>query len=436
MPSSAPSVKTKPMKSYKLLALGLTTLLALFAQGSFAYGDSDSGAKNWKLSTSVTGRLSYDTNIFQSGVGLLANKDAFVYTLAPTFKLTGKLYEAALTLSYTPTMNLYSDYSSQCDNLSQLFSAEAKRSLWGFDWTGKSSILWVVGSADMPFYDLGAGTGYSPGMAAPASVARADQLQWRYNLSGVKKWDKYLFEPMLNVVWSDFRTPQTATPAGHYNLADRGDLSAGFNAGYNFWKEVYALAGYRIGRQLQGLHQGSADAYTSTYQRVLVGLRGKVWDNLKFDFLVGPDFRKFTENTASSFDRTNVFWYYEGSATYTPTDKDTLSLKLSRSIGLSGSSPAAYEDCVVQAKYERKLTDKVSVDASMYFDHRPYLTGNSSRNEDFYSPSLGVTYKPKKDLSCRAAWVYEEDQSNTKTATGYQQEFIRNIFSVECTYNF
>jgi hypothetical protein len=408
----------------------------------------DSPKKDWRIEESLSTKFFYDTNIYNTDVGPFGNQKAFGVVVTPSFKALGKLYDIGLSFGYTPAFTAYSAYNEQ-NYVNQLFTAEEKFKAFDFNWELNQSLGWVSGLHSLPFYTTDAGVAYTPGLTGPNVQPRANQLNWSESFKVEKKWDKYLLEFVGNGTYTDFRTyHDNGATTGYINLTDRYDVNAGSNIGYKLYQDVYAVLGYRVGHQWQGINSSSSnEQYTNDYQRVVAGLRGDLFDKkLTFDFLCGPDFRHFSGNVYSNasvpaFTRYQTFLWYNGSATLNPTKTDAFSVILNRRIQMASSGAGVYEASTGTAKYVRKLPGYLSVEGGLSFENRHYLQGTATliQNYTLYSPFVGLNYQPKGNLSYRLGYAYNSVQADNPKPAGSvvaPQEFSQSIISFEANYKF
>lgn len=435
------------MKPHNLFALSI-----LFALTSVAFADEAKATEKkdaWKIDTSITTSVTYDTNIYQAGLGPLARQDGMIFTVSPTLKASRKLYDFDLSFGYTPSVVLYSNSTdttyggnNKLSYFSQDFSAGQKFKKLGFNWELKEGLTWILGHGTMPVYRTDAGTGYTPGFTAPKVSAGADQLKWTESFKVDKKWDKYLLEFVGKGTYFDYNTEQKAV-SGATNLTDRYDVFGGVNFGYKTYKDIYALLGYRGGYQWQGINPSKGQSYNNIYNRLGVGARGTLFDKkLTFDFLVGGAMHSFTQAlpASSTFDKSQAFWWYEGSVTYKPTKNDAFTGTLTRAVVLNSTGGAAMEDIVSNLKYTRTITSEWSADAGVWINQRGYLQGigSTTRHEVYYQPSIGVNYAHNKQLNARLSYTYDSLQSDVPASASLPdgQEFKGQQLTLSATYKF
>ena len=88
---------------------------------------------------------------------------------------------------------------------------------------------------------------------------------------------------------------------GYQNYVDRSDVNGGLDLGYKVVTNVAVTLGYRYGSQFQQQFPTTitTDSHysSSTYQRVLLGVEGKLCSWLDVKLAGGPDFRDYNPNT-------------------------------------------------------------------------------------------------------------------------------------------
>jgi hypothetical protein len=430
------------MKLTKLAALGLCLAL-----GSAAYADtpstSNSTPSSWSFNYSVNAKAFYDTNAWQAAYTPgLADVHTFGAAVGANIKATDKLPNGSeLIFTYVPTAYMYGA-TSNLNYLNQTFGATEKFDGAGFKWNLNQGLVWVAGQSSMPVYNDN-GTTFTPGFTAPAEQARTNQLVWTETSDISKTWDKWLLEFRSYGIYQNFESYHSAQ-TGFSNCTDRYDLNAGADVGYEVFKNIYALGGFRVGDQWQGINPATSKQYTNDYARLLAGVRGKLPHNITIDVLAGPEFAHYYDSVASTFHRNQSSWWYQGTAGWDATKSDNLAASVIRWNQMASTGGNDYQDAITSLKYTHKFNSKWSADVTLAQEYRSYLPGITNATQahqsyTLYYPTLGVNFVQNKNLSYRAAWTWTNCQADNPKATGAladAQEFHENNFSVQATYTF
>ena len=258
---------------------------------------------------------------------------------------------------------------------------------------------------------------------------------------------KWFFRPVASAYIHDFKTDQyyqaDKSMFSYENYVDRQDISGGLDVGYDLGKKNYLIAGYRFGRQDQFTLPGAGgttlhSTYGNAYHRILLGFEGNPVGWLKLAVLGGPDLRQWDSTTPAGFDRTGIRYYWDASATATPTKNDTVTLKSTRYEQPAFSSFSMYEDTRTDLAWKHKFNDQFAT--TLGFTLYVGDWENPVHRDDWiYTPNIGLTYNYNKHLSAELAYSYDWVDSKisaTVEPLTNSHEFTRHLVSLAVKYVF
>jgi hypothetical protein len=228
---------------------------------------------------------------------------------------------------------------------------------------------------------------------------RREQLNDRSALTLQYDMDPWFIRPGASLAYcgmmTEIKSPDlSTTPSGYQNYCTRYDVNGGADIGYKFCPDMAATVGYRYGSQGQEKYAFEAYNSPSDYQRVLLGVEGKLFQWLNAQLLGGPDFRSYGP-IAPVNDHHPVTYYGEAalSATVTPEDTLTFKYKQFRFVSCLGVKP--YFDSSYSLTYGRKITDRLRLDLGARLLEADYTVGNLStcaRDDLDYILSAGLHF--------------------------------------------
>lgn len=351
------------------------------------------------FTTSAAARVLHDTNLYlqnpaplaagQTRPGVPADENANAVDVSASVVATWKaLTNATMEVGYAPDAIRYANHASE-NHTDHVVTANAVASADG--WTGdiKARVALVDGSSDAPIYNR---IGATP--AIGGEPVRARRAQTIARASG--KISRELGSGFVRVVVSafdqNFHTVERAT-TGYCNYADRGESSAGAEAGWRIWGNLALVGGTRFGFQRQANVLGVPLNYSNTFTRGVAGLEGAATRTLKLSALVGPDGRHYGESVRSGFKRRQQTAYGEMSATWAPTKSDTIMLSGKRYLWLSSAGRGAYADAIADLSWRRKLAAAWSATLSTNYHEGDTSHFNvwSPRHDRVYTETIGVS---------------------------------------------
>lgn len=405
----------------------------------------------WLAEASVSFRETYDTNVFLSGVpdallvaatpppgGTLARpeRDSFVTTasarvgfdLRPLLGSPATLQTGSLT--YSTDLSRFHSASSEDHSIHRL-GLTLKGKLDSLSWTFDQTLTRVFGDDVAPLYPGACVSAYGTAVLRE----RRDQWQERAKLSAQYDSAAWFARPLASLLAYDLRTG-FHNIAGYQNYVDRHDLAGGADLGVKNIVPASALVlGLRAGRQEQSRAPFVLQDSSNTYQRVLVGLEGKPLPWLNASFLLGPDFRSYSDR-APLANRRNIEFYGESAFTATLGGGHVLSLKSKHFQWVSSTGRVPYFESCFDLTDRFPLTKRLSVEAGLRFirsDYRPA----ANRVDDLYTLTLSATQTLTPRLSLAAGYTLDLARNQAEGVTNaVVREYDRHLISLGLTAKF
>ena len=288
------------------------------------------------------------------------------------------------------------------------------------------------------------------------SVARERRSQYQERYMAFFQYDvnAFFFRPISSMTAYYLNTQlfnsSKAPYLGYQDYASRYDLNAGVEMGYKILPGLALTLGYRDGEQQQDQFALSVNSdrhfSSNNYQRVLLGLEGKLADWLTIKAAAGPDFRDFNPNTPISDFRTTRF-YGEGTATATLSPNQSLTLGYKEFVFVASTGLAPYIDTTASLVYHLNITKQIGFDAGYKYLEANYTMGNdvagsapSLRDDIDFVGSVGLTYNATKQFVVSATYNHDEGRNNLDgLAAKYFAEyrnFVHGVSAVTLQYKF
>ena len=443
-------------------ALGLFgVLFCLQAQASApsstASAVSTSGKPAWLSDASVSVKEAYDDNIYLvSGLGA-SERSAWIFTVTPKIginflPLLGQPQGTWQTLSlvYAPDYVSFAGSSTESYTAHRVTTA-LKAKNGPVSASIDNALVFIDGDATSPIYSTTLHDDQRSAYATAAPRERRRQLQDRAKVAFQYDAKQWFVRAVGNLILYDLMT-DLSSAAGYQNYADRFDLNGGADVGYKILPKAALTLGYRYGREYQQQFPTAIDkthtSATSNYQRVLVGIEGKLADWITVSLQLGPDYRRYpATTTAHTTPMANLHprqFYTEGSVSITATKVDSIDFKAKQWVWVSSTGKVPYVESTYDLAYKHKFDTHLSLDLGLRYGQSNYTiaTGTSGlRNDRLYAGSCGLTYAFTAQFSASAAYAVDlgrngEDNLSAISVNPDWREFDHHVISGSVAYKF
>jgi hypothetical protein len=399
-----------------------------------------SGESPWSASTDLSAKATYDDNVYlqdnepepQIANAARPSRESFVTSITPRVSFGYKPC-AGFTISgfYAPEIVTYHqepDENYTAHRAAMNFGGVVGKVTWQL----QNSVTWIDGSEEGLTFG---GPGGAPAIGGIPLRDRREAVFFRNGFGAFHKHGRWFFRPAASSYVHDFRTTERDPAQFPYyqTYVDRNDVNVGLDAGFKAFKEGYVFLAYRFGRQHEpSLPQVSFD-YSNNYRRLLLGFEGRVTERLKLNLFVGPDWRDFNHRPPAGFDPTPRKAFIDGTAIFTLTSADSLTLAVKRFEQPAFGAPSAYEDITYEIFWKRNFREQFTFAAGFKAYggvwERPVM-----REDWIYTPSAALTFKRDKKLTLDIAWSRDRARSSIPGKQG--RDFTRQLLSLGARYTF
>ncbi len=425
-----PALRFAVGSALTILPLGSPPLVA----GTTAVGPATWIKPLWLTDLSFGVKESYDDNVLiVSGLGLPVQSSwvsqlsfKLGVDLAPSFDAGGPI--KSLTLVYQPDAFIYSQNSEESYTAHRL-NAALKGETGGLKFSLENAFLHNDGSRLALTYALNQLSGPAGNQLDKFrsfythSPPRERRNQDQDRASGQVQYDtaRLFVRPVAALTYYNLNTylfnSSVAPYKGYQDYPDRWDANAGVDLGIKTPANFAFTFGYRFGYQHQdpfSLGVSSDQHYSSNhYQRVLVGVDGKLLPWLTAKLAIGPDARTFSPSAPIS-DRRTTRPYLEGSATATLPASQTLTASYRQAVWVSATGIVPYTETVSSLTWHWSATQRWGFDLGARYLEADYTLGNdvagsapSLRDDVEYEASSGVSYVLRIHLVASITYVYD-----------------------------
>lgn len=416
---------------FRLLFLPVATLAVFGAEPASV---DASAARGWSLRGEAAARVQHDSNVYLQDGGALApsatspgapaRADAVVGALSLGAGLASPVGAAGrLTFDYHLDLVRFDGFLDENHDDHRLRAAlVGARDSWTWDVNG--SVLVVDGSDVGPVYR---GLGGGPALGGEPVRSRRDQTVSKGAARVTRAHDGGWVRALASSLYQDFHTEFDSIP-GCSAYVDRGESTAGFEAGLDMWPGFAFVAGVCAGVQRQADRPPADDLNSSaTLVRVLVGVEGKPTRSLKLDLRVGPEFHRFGDDEPAALDRERVAPFAEASATWTPGAADTITLGGKHALWLCSSGRGAYEDSTWDLAWKHRVNEQLSTRlggrVALGDSKRYAYPGTRPFRDGIYSVVAGIDYRLAKNTVLDASLSRDEGDSRLRDRPG--REYTR-----------
>ena len=381
-----------------------------------------------RTSASVAVNESFDSNVYLQDVTSQAHRQSFVTSVTPFVGLEWEPgRELLMTASYSPDIVRYHSEPTE-NHTDHRGNLNFAGKLGDASYEVLNSVTWIDGSTTGPTFT---GPGGAPAIGGipirdrRAAVNLKESMKLQYPIGD------WFIRPVSAWYMNDFKTDHSAA-AGYLNYADRDDMNGGVDIGYKVLEKTYLVAGYRYGHQDQEAFLGDPHEYSNDYQRFLFGAEGSPLPWLKFALLAGPEFHSFGSNVAAGFDRSQDQLFVDFTATLTLGKADAVTLSTKRYTRPAYTGRNELQECICDAAWSHKFTSalKGSLGFTSYLaDYAPVV-----RNDEIYTPTVGLAYQFNKHLSAELSYTLDGSVSEVPNTEG--REFERHLTRLGVKYMF
>jgi hypothetical protein len=228
------------------------------------------------------------------------------------------------------------------------------------------------------------------------------------------------------------------TPTTYYeNYVDRDDFNFGLDAGHKIAETTGVFLGYRYGIQNQSQVADTAafPSFSNNYQRALAGIEGSPAKWLKFNAVMGPDFRDFTgAYIPAAFAKHRTKLYYDASAVIAAGEADTITLAAKRYELPGYLGKSVLDDSTGEISWRHKFTDKFSAATGARLENWDF--DSPHRNEWWYNGNVSATYTFTQHLTGEASYSYDHVVSGVSGLGTANWEATRHLASLGFKYKF
>jgi len=454
-----------------------TTAILLFSTVAAAFAQTNQPA--WLTEASIAIRGGYDNNVFMSGcdprylpvyagpvpgsVTAEKNHGSFFEMLTPKVAadfaklLGGDNLVQTLTFSYAPDFVAYDDAPSE-DYIAHRLAATIVLKCHDLAFALDEGFTDIEGRKYAATYPGKYFSSYGHGFVRE----RRDQFQDRTTATLTYDQESWFFRPTASLLGYDLHTDLIAIPSssvnyGYLNYVDRSDLNGGADLGYKLNKDLAVTLGYRAGEQYQQRLPFAIDPYGQTsdndYQRVLLGIEGKLTSWLSGKLQAGPDFRSY-DAAAPVREHDPVTFYGEGVLTAIASAYDTIAFNYRQWRWVSSTGCVPYNDNTFGLTYKHQFTDRLMGRLGFCVQSSDYNVGEvisatpipNYRNDWMYTAAAGVQYALTSRITLDLAYAATlgrnaQGDADLSQASGSQlpatkREFDDQVVSLGVQYKF
>lgn len=405
-------------------------------------------ASGWSVTASLAVKETFDDNIY------LLNQNSPVppppgQSWAPAYRsswvtsaqpVVGVSYQAGA--AFKATVNYAGDYSyytgaSTENNLANKGTVNFGGKLGETTWELANLLTYIDGSDLGLFFDPALG---GPPAAGGVPIRdRRDAFVDRNILKVAIPAGNWVFRPTASFYVHDFLTQQHTVAEGtqwrgYQSYIDRNETAGGLDVGYKALRNAFLLVGYRYGRQNQEQLVNVSSPYDNNFQRVLVGVDGKIAPWLSTTLLLGPDFRTFpSASLPPGVASSETTFFCDAAITVAPGKNDSVVVTARMFQQPSFGSLAMYDDITCEAGWKHRFSPKLL--ASVGF--RAYCTDfllPARRVDWILTPTAVIAYAFDKHLTAEASYFH--DSSFSDYANTPNRIYDRNVIALGLKYVF
>ena len=372
-----------------------------------------------------------------------ANKGSLVTSVLPRIGLNYKPFAAfGLSATYASDAVFYHSANSE-DYVTHRGMIDFGGKVGDASWELTNTATYIDGSREGPTF---AQPDEIPAIGGIPLRDRRAAFVFRNSFRLTEPVGDWFFRPVAASYIHDFKTRQLFVPSTQYtyeNYISRQDVSGGLDVGYRVLEGLHVLVGYRYGRQDQfkgfekeGTSVKFVDSpYSNSYSRILVGVEGSPASWVKLAVLFGPDIRTWDDSARlrsgpyAAFNQNKLLYYWDASATFLPTENDTVTLKSLRYEQPAFSSFSMYEDIKTDLAWQHQLRGHLTASAgfTLYIGDWQQPV---NRDDWIYTPNASLKYAFTQNLSAEVTYSYDWVDSKVSAS----REFTRHLATLGVKY--
>jgi hypothetical protein len=391
---------------------------------------STNGSSDWTVSLGVGVRETFDSNVFLQSETERANHASMITSLLPVASLGWKPNtKLGVTASYSPEAHFFHSESSE-----NHFVHRGALTLAGaaapVSYDVNATAVRIDGSSIAPTWT---GPGGAPATGGPVVRDRRDAAVYRATARMTWKCNDWFLRPVTTLYVHDFQTEQRSLP-GYQNYVDRREATVGADLGYYLRPQLGGLVGYRFGAQEQAGLLSFPEHYDSTFHRVLLGLEGQTMKWLKLSLMTGPEFRSFEDSVAAGFgDRDKINFFVEGTATFTLSKADTLTVLVKRFEQPGSSGRGTCQDFTTDLSWRHRVGERWTCGLGVR-GYNTQFRQPVKRDDWVVSANALVNFAFDRHWGAECSYVCERGLTRNDNASG--REYQRHLVALGIKYSF
>lgn len=397
-------------------------LESVFYVGLIAAATLFSGSLTAQASVQVDAKLahSYDTNVFQTRAGSLADQSSWISRFEPRIRLQ---LDADTQLSYRLEAVRFWDASSE-DHLRHHLGLQTRGELAALTYRFSTTHLQVQGPGDALVFDEGRS-------AFSTSSARERRNQWQNRTQGDLRWDvseRQFLRVRGSLLYYDLNSNVRIQPR-YDNWIDRYDINAAIDWGRQLDNGLQAYFGLQRGYQHQGRQGGRLSDRSNHYHRLLFGLSGRVHEDLNVNIEVGPSRHEY--RTGPGPLRTTR-WFGNLAATWQVSGKDQLSAQVSKRRFVASTGNLANIISSYSLSWNRQMNSQLSW--RLQGQLRSIEYDGVDIGDWLYIGRAGVSYKLDSGILLDLEFERTLGRDERQSVAG--REYNGNVFTLSAAYSF
>lgn len=363
---------------------------------------------------------SYDDNVFQTGAGSLANQSSWITKLEP--RLSWRLEDGSL-ISYRLEALRFHDASCE-DHMRHHLGLRTEGEAGDLSYRFATTHLQVIGPADALVYDAGRS-------AFSTATARERRNQWQNRTQGDLRWDlaeRQFLRLKGSLLYYDLNST-VRSQSGYDNWIDRYDINAAVDWGAQVREGLQAYVGVQRGYQHQGRRGGRVSDRSNHYHRLLVGLSGRLSEDLRVNIEVGPSHHDYRMGPGPL---STTRWFGNLSANWQFTETDALNATVSKRRFVASTGNLANTISSYALDWQHRYSKQLSW--SLGGQIRSIEYDGVNIGDWLYIGRAGVNYAFESGLRVGFEWERTLGRDRRQSVPG--REYNGNVFTLTADYRF